>query len=570
MARRGVFELITGLAFQCRWGRGVAVLSDSKRRRQLRKRWSLRVVVVFGMGWLCGCTTLEPGADFPRTASHALRNPEQTQLGRQLATAAREHDGNSGFRIISMGVDGLLTRVQMIDAAERTVDAQYYIFRGDETGRLLTGALLRAADRGVRIRVLVDDGDTLAGDEQISALDAHQEVEIRIFNPFAYRGHSATRRNIEFAFNAHRLDYRMHNKLLVVDNTVALVGGRNIGNQYFQMDPDSQFADDDVFAAGPIAMQLSATFDEFWNSDFAIPAEALGRGQHTVAASVDDRARARAPTNKQFATLQTDGVDYAGLVATGEPYGGMLSGRLALIWAHAQVVCDSPDKKRVAEGALRGRLMLPPVANTARDVQHELLMVTPYFVPADEELTILTDLRQRGVRVRILTNSLESTTELAAYSGYMKYRVPLLEEGVGLYEIRAQLDSTSGSGQTALVSRYGNYALHAKLFVFDQQRIFIGSMNFDQRSKRLNTEVGLIIDSPELAAQTAQRFERMVNPRSAYQLILRTADGGGRARLVWRTQEGDEIVEYAHEPSRGWWQKLKAKLLSWLPLGKEL
>jgi len=196
----------------------------------------------------------------------ALAHPEETRLGGQFATASQAHDGTSGFRIITVGIDGFLARVQMIDAAERTLDLQYFIFRGDETGRLVTEALLRAADRGVRVRVLIDDGDTVAGDEQIMALDAHPAIEIRIFNPFAYRGHGRLRRHSEFLFNAPRLDYRMHNKLLVVDNAVALIGGRNIGNQYFQVDPESQFADDDVFAAGPIARQLSATFDEYWNS----------------------------------------------------------------------------------------------------------------------------------------------------------------------------------------------------------------------------------------------------------------------------------------------------------------
>jgi putative cardiolipin synthase len=185
-----------------------------------------------------GCAALPPGEDFPRSASAALPHPEETRLGAQLAQAARQHDGNSGFRIISVGVDGFLARAQMIDAAERTLDLQYYIFRGDDTGRLLTDALLRAADRGVRVRVLIDDGDTLAGDEQIIALNAHPAVEIRIFNPFAYRGHHRSLRDLEFMFNHSRLDYRMHNKLLVADNAVALVGGRNIDNQYFQMDPD--------------------------------------------------------------------------------------------------------------------------------------------------------------------------------------------------------------------------------------------------------------------------------------------------------------------------------------------
>src|SRR5580704_14792305 len=249
---------------------------------------------------LCGCASLQPGADYPRPVSVALVRPEETRLGARFDSAALVHGGDSAFRIISVGVDGFLLRAQMIDAAERTLDLQYFIFHGDETGRLLTDALLRAADRGVRVRVLVDDGATVAGDEQIIALDAHPNVQVRVFNPFAYRGHRTMRRALEFMLHASRLDYRMHNKLMVVDNAVALVGGRNIGNQYFQMDPESQFADDDVFAAGPIAVRLSATFDEYWNSQFAIPAEALGRKSRTATALAVHRERASERRGEQL------------------------------------------------------------------------------------------------------------------------------------------------------------------------------------------------------------------------------------------------------------------------------
>jgi putative cardiolipin synthase len=195
-------------------------------------RFTLALLIATGFG---GCSTLPPGANFPKTASLALARPEETSLGRQFERAATEHGGNSGLRIITLGVDGFLARMQMIGAAERTLDLQYFIFRGDETGRLLTSGLLRAADRGVRVRVLIDDGATVAGDEQINALHAYPGIQIRVFNPFAYRGHNKLLRGVEFLFNASRLDYRMHNKLLVVDNAVALIGGRNVGNQYFSV-----------------------------------------------------------------------------------------------------------------------------------------------------------------------------------------------------------------------------------------------------------------------------------------------------------------------------------------------
>ncbi len=517
-----------------------------------------------------GCAGLPPGADFPRKPSTALANTDETPIGALFARQSVEHGGNSGFRIMSVGVDGFLVRVQMIAAAKSTLDLQYYIFRGDETGRLLTEALLRAADRGVRVRVLVDDGATIAGDEQLIELDSHPSIEIRIFNPFAYRGHANALRAIEFIFNARRLDYRMHNKLLVVDNTAALIGGRNIGNEYFQMDPESQVADDDVFAAGPVAAELSATFDEYWNSEFAIPAEALG-SKHGEARELNEhREKESGGPRKQLETLPTQGIDYVARIATGEPYAGMIAGRLPLVWAHAQVVCDSPDKKHVENGERAGRLMSRPVARAAGAVQSELLMITPYFIPADEELQILKDLRSRGARVRILTNSLESSDELAAQSGYQRFRVPLLEEGVELYEVRSLLGNTRGSGQTAAISRFGNYSLHAKMFVFDRRQLFVGSMNFDQRSHRLNTEVGLIIDSPQLAQQTAVRFDGMVQPANSYVLGLAPIGAGGRPQLVWNTLEDGKPVEYTREPARSEWQRTQVELLSLLPIDGEL
>lgn len=527
---------------------------------------ALVLVLAFSLG---GCASLQPGASFPKTVSVALVHPEETHLGGRFDNAALAHGGDSAFRIISVGVDGFLMRAQMINAAESTLDLQYFIFRGDETGRLLTDGLLRAADRGVRVRVLVDDGDTMAGDEQIIALDAHPNVQVRVFNPFAYRGHSSLRRGLEFMFHASRLDYRMHNKLLVVDNAIALVGGRNIGNQYFQMDPASQFADDDVFAAGPIAMRLSATFDEFWNSPFAIPAAALNRHDRSAKALTERRGRAAERSEQQLQTLNSDGIDYAARIATGEPYASVQSGALPLVWAQAEVVSDSPDKKNIESGDRRGRLMVRSVLKAARAAHSEVLIVTPYLVPAADEFALLQDLRQRQVQVRVLTNSLESTPDPVAQAGYVKYRIPLLKDGVELHELRALLGNTRGSGQTAVVSRYGNYGLHAKLFVFDRENLFIGSMNFDQRSKHLNTEIGVIIDSPELAQQTAVRFERMVQPANAYALGWRTL-GTGSPQLVWDSEENGKAVEYTREPARSEWQRLKQSLLSWLPIAGEL
>ncbi|MHB8624504.1 MAG: phospholipase D-like domain-containing protein [Sulfuricaulis sp.] len=522
--------------------------------------------VILIVALIGGCASLPPGSDYTKTYSAALTHPEKTRLGRHFENAARLHNGNSGFRIIPAGADGFLIRMQMINAAVRTLDLQYFIFHGDETGQLLTDAVLHAADRGVRVRILIDDGETLPGDEQINKLEAHSSVEIRIFNPFAYRGHIELFRAIEFLFDASRLDYRMHNKLFVVDNEMALIGGRNIGDQFFQIDPESQFADDDVFAAGPIAQQLSATFDEYWNSALSIPVEALSGGKPSHAALNEHREELDEYRRK----LKTDGIPYVKRVATGEPFNGIISGRLPLVWAHAQVVCDSPDKKKVENNQSVGSLMQRPVAKAVIAVKSELLMITPYLIPGDEGMQLFKALRQQNVRVRILTSSLESSTVSMAQAGYMHYRLPLLEDGVELYEIRSLLGNTRGSGQSAAISRYGNYSLHAKMFVFDRKRLFIGSMNFDQRSLHLNTEVGLIIDSPELAQQIATRFESMVQPANSYKLELRQNEPGGSPNLVWLTQEDGKAVEYQTEPARSEWQRLKIDFLSLLPMDKEL
>jgi putative cardiolipin synthase len=508
--------------------------------------------------WLGGCASLPPGSDYPKTPSVALTEPEATRVGQQFASAAHEHGTKAAYRIISVGVDGFLMRMEMINTAERTLDLQYYILHGDESGRLLTDALMQAAARGVRVRLLLDDGETVPGDEQVFALAGRANVEVRVFNPFAYRGHNQLIRATEYIFSHSRLDHRMHNKLFVADNSIALIGGRNIGDQYFQIDPQSQFADDDMFVGGPIVHELSGTFDEYWNSALAIPAQAL-RGITTHA------RQHKSHTDK----VDKAGFDYRSKLDSGEPLAGILAGRQPLIWANARVVCDSPEKKRTADRPGIASLMYEPVANAVAQAQSELLVVSPYVVPSKDELHLLEDRRAHKVRIRILTNSLESAPELSAHSGYTHYRAELLNDGVELYEVRSRLGNSRGSGQSTKISRYGNYALHAKLYVFDRQRLFVGSMNLDQRSRRINTEVGLIIDSAELSQETAKRFDAMTLPENSYSVALPSA-ADQSPHLVWRTVENGTAVEYNREPARHPWQRVEVKILSLLPLDSEL
>jgi len=531
-----------------------------------RMRWAPPLVFLLLLACLHGCATTIPGADYPKQPSVAFSDPRATRLGKGLTERAPSHDGQSGFHIFNVGVDGLLMRLEMINAAERSLDLEYYIFRADESGHLIMDALVKAAQRGVRVRVLVDDGETIPGDEQVLALSGHESIQIRVFNPWRYRGHRTVLRGTEFLWRHARLDYRMHNKMLLADDAAALVGGRNIGDQYFQIDPQSQFADDDVFVSGLLVAQMASQFDEFWNSALAIPAQAL---VHDHAQGRDSSHTARASARSRKA--RTSGFDYAGRLAAGQPLAGILSGELPLTWAPAQFVSDSPDKKSIIDGARVGNLMFEPVAKLARQATAELLIVSPYFVPSKDELALIKSSRGQGVRVRVLTNSLESNPDTAAHAGYTHYRVQLLQEGVTLNEVRSRLGDARGSGQSRKISRYGNYALHGKLYVMDRSKLIIGSMNFDSRSRRLNTEMGLIIDSGELARQAAGRFELMVRKENSYSVGLRDPDAkGSSAKLTWSTVENGHPVEYESEPARSGWQRLESRLLALLPLDPEL
>jgi putative cardiolipin synthase len=519
--------------------------------------WRLIVLLVFVAAATAGCSTRPPGADAPKSRSVAVPLTSPTRLSSAFQRAVAEHPSLSGFHIFNVGVDGFLTRMELINAAERTLDLQYYLFRGDETGAAIRAALKRAAARGVRIRILVDDADTVPGDERLFDLANEPNIEVRVYNPWAYRGHRAWIRHLEYLTHHSRLDYRMHNKLLLADQAVALTGGRNIGDQYFQVDPASQFADDDVFTVGSAVTPFQKCFDEFWNSDLAIPSTAL-----------HEPDPAKAPPSRHLSATQAAaaGFHLQDKLAAGEPLAGLLSGATPLVWAPSRVIYDSPNKKDVKDGMRRGRLMYGPVAEAAAGVQREMLMITPYLVPARSELKLIDEERTRGARVAILTNSLESAPELSAHAGYMHYRPTLLRQGVELYEVRSQLESTRGSGQSKRISAAGNYAVHAKLIVFDREHIYIGSMNFDRRSHSLNTELGLVIDSPELAQQSMARFAAMTRPESAYSVRFNEA----KKKLIWHCRVQGNDVDLSTEPARSGWQRFKVRLISLLPIDPEL
>jgi len=535
--------------------------------RKLRPAVTVRSLVLACIALLgAGCTTL-PGRDFPRETPQPLTQSANAALVQPFAAATRSHPKESGFRIFSVGVDGLLLRLELIEQARRSLDLQYYIFHGDESGSLITEALGRAAARGVRVRILVDDAESVAGDERLFGLAGHENVSIRVFNPWRYRGHNLVLRGVEFVFSRGRLDYRMHNKLFIVDGTIALIGGRNIGDQYFQTDPQSQFADDDVFATGVVVPELADVFERFWQAHLAVPVQALQPSDQTGDKAAHHLLRRKVVPQKAAAA----GLDYQAKLASGEPLASLLSGAAPLSWAPAELACDSPDKgPKTARGERVRSLEFAPVAAAIRATRSELEVVTPYLVPTQGELKLLEEPREPPRRVRILTTSLEANNDALTQARYMRYRVPLLTAGVQLYELRARPEGSRGTGQSKKLSRYGNYSLHAKLLVFDRSGVFVGSMNMDQRSRRLNTEDGLVIHSSELAEETARRFAAMSSPENAYTVTLQAPPAGGRPTLTWTTVNGGQSVSSTREPARGLWQRVEVWFLSLLPVDREL
>jgi putative cardiolipin synthase len=512
---------------------------------------------------LSACATMPPGANFPRPVTSALVQPQDTAIGRKVEPRAKARGGLSGFRLFASGSDAFTLRLQMADSAQRTLDIQYFIFKDDDSGQLLMSAMLRAAERGVRVRLLVDDTEARGQDDRIGLLAGHPNIDVRLYNPFFYRGSIGAVRYTEFALTMNRLNYRMHNKLFIADNEIAMVGGRNVGDEYFDTGNELQFGDYDVFAMGPITRELSKSFDAYWNSSLSIPVRAL-LGNLPSGPKLEAMER---QLNEHLEAMRDSAQLKA--VRTGNPLASLLASDAGVAWAKAEVLADSPDKASVEDGNTVGALFRRRLLEAATDVKTELLIVSPYFIPGEKGSGMLKNLRERGVRVRVLTNSLLSTDVPAVHAAYRRYRVPLLEAGVELYEVKPLPGKPNPRGGTLKSPSSGQFSLHAKAYVFDRKRIFVGSANFDARSLHLNTEIGLMIESPELARQVVARFEAIANPANSFVLAL--TDNGSRAdQLVWNSVKDGKPIVYDDEPGDDRWREFLVDFYSTLPLDDQL
>ncbi len=501
---------------------------------------------------LLACTLLTACSLPPlagRTVSTALpvADAQLTRMGQALAPQIAAHPGLSGIHTLPDPLAAFAARVLLIRAAQRSLDVQYYIWRGDTTGALLIQELLAAADRGVRVRLLLDDVGTSGLDAHWRRLDQHPLIEVRLFNPMVLRRPKALGYVTDFA----RANRRMHNKSLTADNLATVVGGRNIGDEYFGATDGVLFADLDVLAVGAIVPQVSQDFDLYWASNSTYPVDALLPANHPAASQ-------RLQDELAQATTSPAAQRYQQAVAQAPFMQQLLQGALPLEWSMVRMVSDDPAKglgQAPPEGLLMAQLA-EVIGQPARSVD----LVSPYFVPTAAGVAAFAQLRAHGVEVRVLTNALEATDVAVVHAGYAKWRRALLEHGVVLYEMRRQASGGNEHPHAPGPLGSSGSSLHAKTFAVDGQRIFVGSFNFDPRSAHLNTELGFVIESPALARQVSDAFALQI-PRSSYRVLL-----DEQGRLEWHSGMEQPPTIYHQEPGTHWLERGWLRLLGWLPI----
>ena len=457
----------------------------------------------------------------------------------EYALVARVGTQSSGFRLLDTNEDGLRWRLALIDSARHSLDLQYYVWWGDDSGDLLMKRVISAADRGVRVRIVLDDLSTILEDEShpklrdaaVALIDAHPNIEIRLFN--AWRTRPLGGRAVETLSRMERINHRMHNKLLVADNRATIIGGRNVGNEYFGMSREFNFRDLDVLGVGPVARQASDVFDRFWNSEWVVPVKALDAttGADTVASALA-RMQGRLAASDALARFPIDPQDWQ--VAFAELVGDLHPGT-------SGVHTDAPDP-----GALNHH-MPDAIRALIGSARREVLITNAYIIPGEHAIERMRQQTNRGIRIRILTNSLASHDVPAVNSHYKQWRKPLLEAGIDLYELRSDAAVQALLADTP-PTRAEFVGLHVKAMVIDRERVFIGSMNLDPRSWDINSEMGVIVDSPGLAEALARAMEEDMQPENAWRVTL---DANGQVQ--WSA--GDRVL--TTQPARSFWQRVQ-------------
>jgi cardiolipin synthase C len=503
---------------------------------------------------LSGCASLPDNTN--RNESYALTGTKDTVLGKDVAEYRARGKYKDGFILLSNGLDAFVARAVLAEIAEHSLDVQYYLYHDDLVGNLFTGFLWQAAERGVRVRLLVDDMGLDGRDESVIALDSHPNIELRIFNPFD----RDIGRGVQFVTGLGSITRRMHNKSFTADNVVTIVGGRNIGNEYYDADPTLDFADLDVLVIGDVVKDVSNSFDLYWNSPLAYPVTTIIK-QRLSQEELQEREQKLSAFMEEQKTSE-----YMTALLNAELSKKIRDNTITYYWGDAEVVVDHPDKIISSRDANELHLVTQ-LAPYFDKIEKELIMISPYFVPGDEGVEFFRKLINKGVRVKILTNSLASNDVGIVHAGYSNYRKDLLRIGVELYEMnkkltRAQRKSKKGDGGSSKAS------LHAKVFVLDREKVFIGSLNLDPRSFYENSEIGLVLSSTEIAQGMAEAFDADID-KNTFRLQLQE-DEDGYEELIWHGYEQGMPVTFDTDPYTGFWRRLGIGFMSLLPIESQL
>ncbi|MBY5921077.1 phospholipase D family protein [Ferrimonas balearica] len=491
---------------------------------------------------LGGCVQL-PERE-PAPSSWTIRHGD-TALSKVVARDVAIHPTESGALLLNDPMDAFVARFGMVEAAQQSLDLQYYIWHDDLTGRALQARLLSAADRGVRVRILLDDLDTAGKSDVLFGLDAHPNIEIRLFNPFAKRDQRVS----GFLTDFSRVNRRMHNKTFTVDNALTILGGRNIGDEYFNATEEVVFGDLDVMCQGPVVEEVSIQFDLYWNSPWAYPLARFGEGRSPDA----DLEAYRALAERQFEEARAS--QYAKALAAATDRLRTLEGD-DFSWGPAKLIYDDPAK--VAGLSLSSDTHLAPeLLKAMAQVERDLMIVSPYFVPGERLTRYLVSMVERGIRVRIITNSLAANDVPVVHAGYMRYREALVAGGVELYEYKAPLEEPKKEDSAPFWKGASQGSLHAKSLVLEEQVLFVGSFNVDARSVSLNTEIGVLIYSPAYAEHFSDEVDRVIL-NLAYQVILEEGE------LVWVTRHNGDLVRFDTEPDTSWWTRFSTGFLRYV------
>jgi cardiolipin synthase C len=503
------------------------------------------LVAAFCLG---GCASIPK--DAKKEPSCSLEKQPDTKLGRAFSGDIEQHPGLSGFHIFPADMEGFITRALLIDAAQKSLDLQYFEVDDDNiTVNVIIEKLLAAADRGVRVRLLFDDIGTTLKDSELWLLASHPNIEVRIFNPIKKRTPGAER-SVETAADFRRIDHRMHNKAFIADSSIGIVGGRNLGDQYFGANEKADFSDMDLMVIGPIVKDISRSFDVYYNCKWAIPYEWLSSQKP------DDAELKKCLNELKEKNIKAKESKYAVNLEQSDFLSRIEKGDIPFSWAKGTVLYDLPEKASEKKDKKADVFLINSLLPLVKGTKSEVLLISPYFVPGKRGTELLGKLSEQGIKVKVLTNSLASTDELSVEAGYTKYRKPLIEKGVELFELRSDSDRQEASIRTKYTGSSGG-GLHAKYYVFDRKAAFIGSRNLDNRSNRINTEIGIFVESPEIAAYAAHIFDAGTVPENAYRLRL-SKDGN----VEWITQENGKEVIYDNEPNTTFWQRLGADLLA--------